>query len=136
MVVSHGAYFAPGPSYSQSITYDRENLANVHIGIPHRNSPYRDDIQLLYIGGGILSGYYSSQNELGITPMKFDNAFFCTRTGQMATEKTSPSTPEERLSLSGTKLRAMLAAGEVPPDYVTRPEVAKVLMNAMALAPR
>jgi sulfate adenylyltransferase len=66
--------------------------------------------------------------------MRFDNAFFCTRTNQMATEKTSPSTPEERLSLSGTKLRAMLAAGEIPPDYVTRPEVARVLMAAMAVA--
>ena len=97
-----------------------------------------------HAGVGSYYGTYDAQamfdefgpDELGITPMKFDNAFFCTRTGQMATEKTSPSSPEERLSLSGTKLRAMLAAGEVPPDYVTRPEVAKVLMNAMALAPR
>ncbi|MBV9646296.1 MAG: sulfate adenylyltransferase [Candidatus Eremiobacteraeota bacterium] len=75
-----------------------------------------------------------SPDELAISPLRFDNAFFCTRTGQMATEKTSPSTPEERLSLSGTKLRAMLAAGEIPPEYVTRPEVAKVLMAAMAIA--
>ncbi|HZY98376.1 MAG TPA: TonB-dependent receptor [Candidatus Baltobacteraceae bacterium] len=65
---NYGAAFAPGPSYSQAVTYDRENLVNVHIGIPHKNSAMRDDIQLLYIGGGIFSGYYSSQNELGITP--------------------------------------------------------------------
>jgi sulfate adenylyltransferase len=92
-----------------------------------------------HAGVGSYYGTYDAQkmfdeydeDELKITPMKFDNAFFCTRTNQMATEKTSPSTPEERLSLSGTKLRAMLAAGEIPPDYVTRPEVARVLMAAM-----
>jgi sulfate adenylyltransferase len=52
----------------------------------------------------------------------------------MATEKTSTSTPEERLSLSGTILRGMLLRGEMPPEYVTRPEVAEVLMAAMAPA--
>jgi ATP sulfurylase len=52
----------------------------------------------------------------------------------MATEKTSPAKPEERQSLSGTALRAMLAAHEMPPDYVTRPEVAKVLMDAMTVS--
>ncbi len=96
-----------------------------------------------HAGVGSYYGTYDAQkafdeftpSELAIIPMKFENAFFCTRTNQMATEKTSPSTPEERLSISGTKLRAMLAAGELPPDYVTRPEVAKVLMEAMAVAP-
>jgi sulfate adenylyltransferase len=75
-----------------------------------------------------------SHDELAITPLKFENAFFCNRSKQMATEKTSVSTPEERLSLSGTMLRSMLARGEMPPEYVTRPEVAEVLMAAMAPA--
>jgi sulfate adenylyltransferase len=75
-----------------------------------------------------------SPSELAIVALKFDNAFFCTKTGQMATEKTSPAKPEERQSLSGTALRAMLAAHEMPPDYVTRPEVAKVLMDAMTVS--
>jgi sulfate adenylyltransferase len=95
-----------------------------------------------HAGVGSYYGTYDAQRifdeftseELGIVPMKFDNAFFCTRTNQMATEKTSPSKPEERLSLSGSKLRAMLAAGELPPEYVTRPEVAEVLMAAMEVA--
>ena len=97
-----------------------------------------------HAGVGTYYGTYDAQrqfdeyssDELAITPMRFDNAFFCQRTGQMATEKTSPSNPDERLSLSGTKLRAMLAAGEMPPDYVTRPEVARVLMDSMAIVTR
>ena len=48
----------------------------------------------------------------------------------MATTKTSPATPEERLFLSGTKVREMLANGEDLPVEFTRPEVAAVLMES------
>jgi sulfate adenylyltransferase len=96
-----------------------------------------------HAGVGSYYGTYDAQkmfdefnsDELAITPLKFENAFFCNRTKQMATEKTSPATPEERLSLSGTMLRAMLTRGEIPPEWVTREEVAKVLMDAMAPVP-
>jgi sulfate adenylyltransferase len=95
-----------------------------------------------HAGVGSYYGTYDAQkafdeyspSELAIVPLKFENAFFCNRTKQMATEKTSTSTPEERLSLSGTMLRGMLVRGELPPEYVTRPEVAEVLMAAMAPA--
>lgn len=69
--------------------------------------------------------------ELGIMPMKFEHAFYCTRTQQMATTKTSPSTKEERIHLSGTKVREMLRRGEVPPPEFSRPEVAAELIKAM-----
>ncbi|MGB3692743.1 MAG: sulfate adenylyltransferase [Spirulinaceae cyanobacterium] len=72
-----------------------------------------------------------SPEELGITPMKFEHAFYCTRTKQMATAKTSPSKPEERVHLSGTKVRAMLRNGELPPPEFSRPEVAAELAKAM-----
>jgi sulfate adenylyltransferase len=67
---------------------------------------------------------------LGITPLKFEHAFFCKRTGQMASAKTTPSSPEERVFLSGTKVREMLTRGERPPAEFTRPEVADILMRA------
>ncbi|MEB3218738.1 MAG: sulfate adenylyltransferase [Nostocales cyanobacterium 94392] len=69
--------------------------------------------------------------ELGIIPMKFEHAFYCTRTKQMATSKTSPSKPEERIHLSGTKVREMLRRGESPPQEFSRPEVAAELVRAM-----
>ncbi|MEM7553818.1 MAG: sulfate adenylyltransferase [Cyanobacteria bacterium P01_A01_bin.84] len=72
-----------------------------------------------------------SPEELGIIPMKFEHAFYCTRTKQMATSKTSPSTPQERLHLSGTKVREMLRRGESPPPEFSRPEVAAELVRAM-----
>lgn len=67
---------------------------------------------------------------LGIQPLKFEHSFWCTVTGQMASAKTSPSTPEQRIFLSGTRVREMLSRGERPPAEFTRPEVADVLMKA------
>lgn len=68
---------------------------------------------------------------LGIQPLKFEHAFYCKRTQGMATTKTSPSSPEERIHLSGTKVREMLRRGELPPPEFSRPEVAAELAKAM-----
>ena len=95
-----------------------------------------------HAGVGDYYGTYDAQHifnefapeELGIVPMKFEHAFFCTRTKQMATSKTSPSTPEERIHLSGTKVREMLRRGESPPPEFSRPEVAAELVRAMRVA--
>ncbi|QLE57468.1 sulfate adenylyltransferase [Nostoc sp. TCL26-01] len=92
-----------------------------------------------HAGVGDYYGTYDAQyifdefapGELGIVPMKFEHAFYCTRTKQMATSKTSPSKPEERIHLSGTKVREMLRRGELPPPEFSRPEVAAELARAM-----
>ena len=91
-----------------------------------------------HAGVGNYYGTYDAQeifetidrDALGIQPMKFEHAFWCTVTGQMATAKTSPSGPEQRIFLSGTRVREMLARGERPPAEFSRPEVADVLMEA------
>ncbi|MGB3768615.1 MAG: sulfate adenylyltransferase [Phormidesmis sp.] len=92
-----------------------------------------------HAGVGDYYGTYDAQaifdefepGELGILPMKFEHAFYCTRTSTMATTKTSPSTPEERIHLSGTKVRALLREGKMPPPEFSRPEVAAELVQAM-----
>ncbi|MBE9004107.1 sulfate adenylyltransferase [Fortiea sp. LEGE XX443] len=95
-----------------------------------------------HAGVGNYYGTYDAQyifdefepGEIGIVPMKFEHAFYCTRTKQMATTKTSPSKPEERIHLSGTKVREMLRRGELPPPEFSRPEVAAELARAMQIS--
>jgi sulfate adenylyltransferase len=68
---------------------------------------------------------------IAIEPLRFEHSFWSTRDGGMATSKTSRATPAERISLSGTRVREMLRNGEVPPEEFTRPEVARILIEAM-----
>ena len=65
---NYGFIAQPGDSYAQAADFDRENVVNLHIGIPHRDSALRDDIQLLYVTGGIAAQFYSSANDIGYTP--------------------------------------------------------------------
>jgi sulfate adenylyltransferase len=69
--------------------------------------------------------------KLGIMPMFFDHTFFCRVCDAMASSKTCPHDREQHVILSGTKVRQLLRSGEIPPREFSRPEVAKILVEAM-----
>lgn len=99
----------------------------------------RDHAGVSRPGGG---GYYGSFDahyifdefdpvEIGITPLFFDFTFFCKTCGGMASFKSCPHDSSHHVSLSGTKVREMLRAGQLPPPEYTRAEVAQVLIQGM-----
>jgi ATP sulfurylase/adenylyl-sulfate kinase len=92
-----------------------------------------------HAGVGNYYGTYDAQkifedlpaNELGIVPLKFENAFYSTAVASMGTAKTAPGDASTQISLSGTKVRELLRSGQLPPPEFSRPEVAQILIESM-----
>jgi ATP sulfurylase len=91
-----------------------------------------------HAGVGNYYGTYDAQRlmdriapgDLGIVPLKFENSFYCHSCAGMASDKTCPHDGDARVSLSGSAVRAMLLAGVAPPPEFSRPEVARILVEA------
>jgi sulfate adenylyltransferase len=68
-------------------------------------------------------------DDLHIEPLKIDWTFWCYKCDGMASMKTCPHDVADRLLISGTKLREMLAGGESPAKEFSRPEVIEILQE-------
>tara|TARA_A100001011_G_scaffold96429_1_gene101436 strand:+ start:9784 stop:10926 length:1143 start_codon:yes stop_codon:yes gene_type:complete len=90
-----------------------------------------------HAGVGNYYGTYDAQkifenfdfNDIQIKLLFFEHSFYCKRTKGMATSKTSIAKNEEKIFLSGTKVREMLLNGENLPIEFTRPEINKILLR-------
>ena len=90
-----------------------------------------------HAGVGDYYGTYDAQNifndldpdNLKITPLKFEHAAWCRACEGMTSAKTCPHPGDQKIFLSGTKVREMLTRGEKPPMEFSRPEVAETLIG-------
>ncbi len=92
-----------------------------------------------HAGVGNYYGTYDAQEifdtfksgEIAITPLKFEHAFYSHKAKGMASDKTAPPKDgDERVFLSGTKVREMLTEGKDLPEEFTRREVSDILQKA------
>ena len=91
-----------------------------------------------HAGVGSYYGSYDAQEifsafstaELGISILKYEHTFYCRTCGQLVSPRTCPHDSSHHLTLSGTRVREKLRAGEQLPAEFTRPEVAEVLRAA------
>jgi sulfate adenylyltransferase len=68
--------------------------------------------------------------DIGITPARYDESFFCRTCGWMASRKTCAHPASDRLDTSQTRIRTALTTGAPLPSEILRPEVAAILSRA------
>ncbi|MBV8245439.1 MAG: TonB-dependent receptor [Candidatus Eremiobacteraeota bacterium] len=78
--------FTSGIAYGISSTAQRDAIANIHVGIPHKHDSLRDDVQLLYLSSEVFLGYNSSQLDFGcstsVSPLTSCPSFVANQLGQ------------------------------------------------------
>jgi sulfate adenylyltransferase len=88
-----------------------------------------------HAGVGKFYGPYEAQQifdrfsveDVGVSPLRLEPTFFCRACNALASPRTCPHGPSDRLELSGSRVRELLRAGEHLPEEFTRREVAEVL---------
>lgn len=120
-------YGGPSEAIMHAIYRQNHGFSHIVIGRKHADAPYFDksaiwgdfDAQQIF---DVLPG------ELHTRPVKVGFAAWYDSSGRVDLTERHPG--EEPFSISGTKLRDMLVAGQHPDSRIIRPEVADVLIQA------
>ena len=71
--------------------------------------------------------------DIGVTPLRYDESFFCRHCGWMASAKTCAHPASDRIDTSQTRIRKALSEGGELPVELLRPEVATILRQPNVL---
>jgi sulfate adenylyltransferase len=72
---------------------------------------------------------FKDYTDLEIQPVFFPAFYYCKRCLMYSNERNCPHGREFREELSGTNMRKMVGLGEMPPNHLMRPEVAKMIVS-------
>lgn len=140
-------YFVPGTvvlgGYPLEMRYAGPREALLHAVIRQNFGASHLLVGRDHAGVGNFYGPYDAQRvfsalppgSLEIEALKIDWTFYCRLCDGMASLKTCPHQSRDRVMISGTRLRELLAAGEAVPDHFSRPEVLEVLRTHYRAAP-
>ena len=120
-------YGGPSEAVMHGIYRQNYGFSDLVIGRKHADAPYED--------GKPIWGDFDAQDifdalpgELHIKPCKIGFAAFYESLGRVDLDERHPN--EKPYSISGTKVREQLRAGERPDPRIMRPEIADILIEA------
>ncbi len=76
-----------------------------------------------------LAKQISFSNDIGIELLLLKEPYFCTKCGQIVSEKVCSHHDTHKIAISGTKIRQALLSREIPDERFMRKEVAKALIE-------
>ena len=82
-----------------------------------------------YYGDFEAQQLFDAIGNIGIEPLYYHYAFYCSNCDGIVSEKVCPHGSDSHIEPSGTKLRRTLSAGERPPPELMRPEVAETVLS-------
>ena len=69
--------------------------------------------------------------ELGITPVRFNEIYYSTTKASFV-EYDGQQEPQDKLAISASEARRLLGQGQLPPEWLMRPEIAAIVLEALA----
>jgi sulfate adenylyltransferase len=118
-----------GPKEAIHHAIIRQNYGNTHF-IVGRDHAGVGNYYGSYDAHRIFDTY--ARHELAISPLRFENAFFCSICESMATERTCPHGGDKKINLSGSAVRERLKDGLDVPREFSRHEVVSILRSTYA----
>lgn len=120
-------YGGPKEAVMHAIYRQNYGFSDIVIGRKHADAPYEDG-EAIWGDFDAHEIFDALPGELHIQPCKIGFAAFYESLGRVDLTERHPD--EKPFSISGTKVRAQLQAGERPDVRIMRPEIADILIDA------